>query len=264
MSLPVSRTDASKQTVTEKKIKAVLFDLGETLLDFGKVNKAQVFHQGAQLTHEFLKSRGQPVGSFRCYYWRNMIALRFRHFLSNITGRDFNALVLLRKVGTKKGIKLTNEQWQNLTWLWYEPLSRIAKTEPNITETLTSLKKLGLKLGIVSNTFVNAGSLDKHLRQLGLLDFFGVRLYSCDFEFRKPDTRIFKIAAERIGEIPENILFVGDHIDKDIKAAARAGMQAILKVASANTKKIPKAVRKIERLSELPAFIERINTEVRP
>lgn len=245
----------------DKKIKAVLFDLGDTLLNFGKVKTTQLFQQGAKLSYDFLKNMGQPVGNFSYYCWRNLIVLHVRYWLSKITGRDFDALALLKKVGRKKGIKLQMEQWEHLAWLWYEPLSKVARTEPETAETLTALKKLGLKLGIVSNTFVSGESLDKHLNQLGILDFFPVRVYSYEFTFRKPNTQIFKVAADRIGETVENILYVGDRIDKDIKPAKKTGMKAVLKSAYTNAgKKIPKGIWKINQLSELPGLIEKINT----
>jgi len=244
----------------DRKIKAVLFDLGETLVSFGKVNTTQLFRQSARLSYDFLKSCGQSVGNFKWYCWRNLISLRLRHWLSNITGRDFDTLALLKKFGAKKGIKLDEQQWQHLAWLWYEPLSKVAKTESNVAETLTKLKESGLKLGIVSNTFINGSSLEKHLKQLGMLEFFTVRVYSYEFSFRKPNAKIFKIAAERIGEMVENILFVGDRVDNDIKAAVKAGMTAVLKAAYTNVgKKIPKGVWKINQLSELPGLIEKIN-----
>jgi len=246
----------------DKRIKAVLFDLGETLLNFGRVNTTRLFRQGAKLSYDFLKSCGQPVGNFKYYCWRNLIALRIRHWLSNITKNDFNSLALLRGIGTKKGIRLDRQQWRHFAWLWYEPLSKVSQAEPKIKETLTALKRLGLKLGIVSNTFVTGGSLEKHLEQLGILDFFSVRIYSYEFDFRKPDVRIFKVAAERIGEMPENIMFVGDRIDTDIKPATKASMQAVLKEAYTNIgRKIPKGVWKINQLSELPSLIEKINCE---
>jgi putative hydrolase of the HAD superfamily len=244
----------------DKNVKAVLFDLGETLLNFGRVNTTRLFRQGARLSYDFLKSCGQPIGNFKYYCYRNLIALRIRHWLSNITKSDFNSLLLLRKLGTKKGIRLDRQQWRHFAWLWYEPLSKVGQAEPKIKETLTALKQLGLKLGIVSNTFVTGSSLERHLEQLGLLDFFSVRVYSYEFDFRKPDARIFKVAAERIGEMLENIMFVGDRIDTDIKPATKVGMQAVLKEAYTNTgKKIPKDVWKINRLSELPSLIEKIN-----
>jgi len=246
------------------KIKAVLFDLGETLVNFGKVDTGKLFREGARLSYDFLRDLGQPVGSFRYYCWRNLVSVRLHYWLSSITGKDFDALVLSKTIGSRRGIKLSEEQWRHLAWLWYEPLSKVARAEPETAETLNALKKLGLKLGIVSNTFVNGSSLEKHLQQLGLLDFFPVRLYSYEFEFRKPNPRIFSIAAERIGEMIENILFVGDRIDKDIKPAVKAGMRAVLKKAYTNVgKKAPKAAWRIDRLSELPALIEKINAENR-
>ncbi len=246
----------------DKKIKAVLFDLGETLVNFGKINTGRLFRQGARLSYDFLKSCGQPVGNFQYYCWRNLLALRIRDLLSNITKNDFNSLALLRGIGIKKGIRLDGQKWRQFAWLWYEPLSKIATTEPKIKETLTALKNSGLKLGIVSNTFVNGCSLEKHLQQIGILDFFTVRLYSYEFDFRKPDTRIFKAAAEKIGEVSENILYVGDRIDKDIRPALRSGMQAVLKTAYTNAgKKIPKGAWKINQLSELPGLIKKINAK---
>ncbi len=105
---------------------------------------------------------------------------------------------------------------------------------------------MGLKLGIVSNTFVTRTSLAQHLRLLGLLEFFPVQLYSYEFHVRKPSTEIFRIAATKIGEPAPNILFVGDRIDNDIAPALASGMHAALKEAHTNRgKKIPPAALRI-------------------
>jgi len=245
---------------TQHEIKAVLFDLGETLLTFGKVKAMQVFRQGARLSYDFLKSCGQPTGNFECYFWRNLISLRFRHLISNITGNDFNSSVLLRGIGTKKGIKLDRQQWQQFSWLWYEPLSKLGRAEPDIKQTLAKLKAMGLKLGIVSNTFVNGHSIERHLEQVGIFEFFPVRLYSYEFDFRKPNKQLFRIAAERIGESPEHIAYVGDRIDKDIIPAMRLGMTPILKAAYTNAGKVPPPGNwRITHISELPDLIQEIN-----
>ena len=244
----------------KEKTKAVLFDIGETLLNFGKLDTARVLKEAARQTYDFLRQAHQPVTNFSYYCWRNLISIRLRYFFSNLIGRDFDSLTLIKKTGTKKGIRLTEQQWQHLAWLWYEPLSRVAHTEADIIQTLTKLKNLGLKLGIVSNTFVSDFAHDKHLAQLGILDFFSVRIYSYKFNFRKPDRRIFQIAAEQLGEQPQNIVFTGDRIGADIKGALNAGMQAVLKKAyTNNSKKIPSDVYKISNLAELPELIEKIN-----
>lgn len=241
-------------------IKAVIFDLGETILNFGRFSPVSVFRQGARLSYDFLNSCGNQVGNFEYYCWRNLIALRWRNLISNITRNDFNSSAFQRGNGTKKGIKLDAEQWRHYSWLWYEPLSKVAKIEPDIKQTLTSLKNAGLKLGILSNTFVSGHSLEKHLEQLGILEFFPVRLYSYEFDFRKPNLQIFKIAAEKIGQAYQNIMYVGDRLDKDAAPALKLGMTAVIKSAYTNTgKRIPERVFRINRLSELPALIENIN-----
>lgn len=234
--------------------------MGETLLSFGSFSATQMFRRGARLSYDYLKSCGQSVGGFEYYCWVNLIALRIRHLVSGITNNDFNSTLLLQRLGRRKGISLDEQQWRHFAWLWYEPLSKIAKVEPTIKETLETLQRRGLKLGILSNTFISAESLEKHLEQIGILHFFGVRLYSYEFGFRKPDERIFKIAAERIAEPVENIMYVGDRIDKDIEPALKIGMTPVLKDACTNTGKTPpNGTHRITTISELPALIESIN-----
>jgi putative hydrolase of the HAD superfamily len=247
--------------VKETQIKAVVFDLGETLLNFGKVETMRVFRQSATQTYDYLISHGQPAGKFWWYFIRNIAAIQVRNLWGKITGRDFDALSLLKSFGIRRGYKLSEEQWREVGWLWYEPLSRIAKVEPDIKETLGKLKGMGLKLGILSNTFISAGSLDRQLGQLGILDFFPYRLYSYQFDFRKPDRRIFEAAIAKTGEPAENILFVGDRIYVDIMPALKMGMHAVLKSAYTNMgKEVPNGVRRIDRIAELPGIIEKVNT----
>jgi len=143
-------------------------------------------------------------------------------------------------------------------WHWYEPLCAQTQVERDLVETLTQLKDFGLKLGIVSNTFANREPLERHMEKVGILGFFPVRLYSYELGMRKPDARIFRIAAEKIGEGLENILFVGDRIDKDIRPALKGGMAAALKNAYTNAgKATPPGAWRISRIAELPDLIEK-------
>ena len=242
-------------------IKAVCFDLGETLLNFGPVDVVTLFKAGAKLTYDYLKNLSQPVGDFKPYCRRNLGAIRLRYWLSLLTANDFNARDLLKKVNQTKGIRLSDKQWDELVWLWYEPLSKCATVEPDIKDTLAKLKAMNLKLAIVSNTFINGSALERHMAQFGILDFFDVRLYSYQFRFRKPSRRIFHAASEKIGLPPQNIMFVGDRINADIRPALKVGMTAVLKEAYTNhAKRLPKGAHSIEKLSQLPALIQQINT----
>ena len=58
----------------------------------------------------------------------------------------------------------------------------------------------------------------------------------------------------------QNIMFVGDRIDKDINGALKCGMYPVLKTAYTNSgKETPRGAWKINLLSELPALIDKIN-----
>jgi len=241
-------------------VKAVLFDLGETLLEFGRIKPLALFFEGARTSFNYLKELGEPVSCFAFYCIHSMVSLYLHRLISWITGNDFNAMELLKRIGSSKSFILSEEQWCEYAWCWYEPLERIGRVEEGIKETLGKLKDMGLKLAIVSNTFVPSSSLERHLKQMGILDFFDVRLYSYEFDFRKPDVRIFKAAVDRIGENVENTLFVGDRINTDIIPALKTGMYAVLKNAYTNAGKYhPPGALKIEKLSELPGLVEKIN-----
>jgi putative hydrolase of the HAD superfamily len=164
------RFTPSEVNVANNEIKAVLFDLGETLLNFGPVSSSQLFRQAGRISYQFLKSLNQPVGDYRLYFWRNLIGLRLKILKSDITGNDFDSLAALKKANPK--CKLTDQQWRDLNWAWYEPLYQKCSIEPDIKQTLQTLKDMGLKLAIVSNTFVHKSTLDRHLQQIGILDLF--------------------------------------------------------------------------------------------
>lgn len=94
-------------------------------------------------------------------------------------------------------------------------------------EVLRTLRGRGYRLGLVSNT--PWGSPDylweKQVSRFGLTEFFGVRVFSSGIGFRKPDPRIFLAALARLRSGSEETLFVGDNPVKDIAAARRLGMR---------------------------------------
>ena len=242
------------------KVQAVLFDLGETLLTFGRLDTSYYFKLGAELTYNYLKQSEQPVGNFRVYRFRNLFAIRWQYFLSSISGNDFDALDLLKKIGLRRGYRLSDAQWDQLCWLWYEPLSTQGKVEPDIKETLGRLRDMNLKLGVLSNTFINSSSLNRQLSKLGMLEYFDEIMYSYEFNSRKPNEKIFIEASEKIGFAPVNIAFVGDRIDKDIQPALKLGMMAVLKDAYTNAgRRTPVGAHRIEAISQLPKIVESIN-----
>jgi HAD superfamily hydrolase (TIGR01662 family) len=249
------------RTLDNKKIKAVLFDLGETLITYGHIKTTSAIYKAGKRSYEYLKKMNQPVGRFASYISGNLLNIRVKAILAEIIGRDFDSLEELKKHGERKKFTLTDEQWHEFNWYWYEPLTEHATIEPGLPGALEAMRSAGIKLGIISNTFVNCSALDRHLKELGIIDFFPMRLYSYQYKCRKPNKHIFLKAAENIDVPPENVMYVGDRIDKDIKGSMRAGMTPVLKKAHTNDgKTFPKDVAVIKTISELPGLIERINS----
>ncbi|HSV26596.1 MAG TPA: HAD family hydrolase [Sedimentisphaerales bacterium] len=239
------------------RIRGVLFDLGDTLLNYGRLSPHKPFMQASRQTYEYLKGLGQPVGCFAWYAVRSLVAIRRRLLWSAITGRDFDSLHVLRRAGERSGYKMTAKQYEELVWLWYEPLSRHIETEPDLHQTLAKLRARGLKMGIVSNTFVSACALNRDIAERKLADFFELVYYSYDFAQRKPHSQMYLAAAQALGFAPGQIVFVGDRLDTDVKGAMRAGMHAVLKKSHANLrKKAPLGVLRINAVAELPQAID--------
>jgi FMN phosphatase YigB (HAD superfamily) len=174
-----------------RPIRAILFDLGGTLIRYDHMGISRAFWWGARSSYRYLCSLGYRPGSYWSYALSSLIRLRWELLRSGWKGRDFNALELFKHIGSGKGMCLSEVQWEELAWTWYEPLARLAHTEPDLQTTIKILSDQGLSLGVLSNTFIPACCLDRHLSHLGLLGFFAVRLYSYQYPFRKPDSRIF-------------------------------------------------------------------------
>lgn len=246
-------------SLSKRDIEAVLFDLGETLLNFGRLDRAQLFNDAVRQSYKYLQELSQPVGSYGAYRRLHIWGIRFHLLKSWMTGDDFDSLELLKSYGKKRNFTLSEAQWEELNWQWYKCLSPLGQVEPGTADALRQLHAMGLKVGLLSNTFVHKSSLERHLKEEGLLDLLPVRMYSYDFKFRKPDVRIFREAARQMGVPAEHIIYVGDRMDNDVKGSMAAGMLPVLKKAYTNkTIKIPKHLHRINTIDELPGLIRRI------
>jgi putative hydrolase of the HAD superfamily len=93
------------------------------------------------------------------------------------------------------------------------------------TQTLSSLRASGLKLGLITNGSVRMQS--SKLECLALPPMFDTILISDAEGITKPDRRIFHRALERLDANPARAAFVGDHPEVDVAGARAAGMQTV-------------------------------------
>lgn len=245
---------------TGRNITGVLFDLGDTLLRFGKVETRGVFEEGAELAYAYLESLGQPLPSFAQFHARQFRTIRWHVLKSRLTRREFNALELLLGQSRRMGQDLTHDQATELAWMWYRPLHDQARVEPDTRDVLRRLRDDGIVLGLVSNTFIPGQVLDRHLDEEGLLEFFPVRVYSCDVGYRKPHRRIFGIACQRAGLQPAQTMYVGDSLRADVYGANRAGLISVLfdpEDENPPGKRRPRF--RVTALSQVPEIVEECN-----
>ncbi|OQY07385.1 MAG: hypothetical protein B6I25_02015 [Planctomycetales bacterium 4572_13] len=245
--------------MSKRQIEAVIFDLGETLLNFGRLDKDAFFDKALLDSYDYLKELLQPVGSYRAYRFFHKWGIRWHLLRSWMSGNDFDSLELLKGYGQKRGFHLDESQWEELHWRWYQGLSEVAQIEPGTANALHQLSGMGLKIGLLSNTFVHKSCLERHLESEGLLRYLPDRFYSYDFDYRKPDVRIFQEVADKMGVAAERTIYVGDRVDNDVEGSLAAGMLPVLKKAYTNEKtKTPASVQKITTIAELPELIRQM------
>ncbi|MEM3363986.1 MAG: HAD-IA family hydrolase [Candidatus Micrarchaeia archaeon] len=97
---------------------------------------------------------------------------------------------------------------------------------PGVKETLSKLKRKGLKLGLVSDAPRN--KVWDRLIIAGLEDFFDVVVSHSDTLQFKPHPSSFQLALKKLGLPPVHVLFVGDDPSRDIKGAMSLGMKTAL------------------------------------
>ena len=91
----------------------------------------------------------------------------------------------------------------------------------NVISVLRELKARGANLNVL--TASPHITLDACLKRLGIYDLF-TNVWSCDdFNTTKANPEIYKMAAEKLGERVENVLFLDDNLGAD-QTAKTAGM----------------------------------------
>ncbi|MFI9830820.1 HAD family hydrolase [Streptomyces sp. NPDC051913] len=136
----------------------------------------------------------------------------------------------------------------------------------DVRTALTQLRADGLWLGIAGNQTIRAGKLLRELFSSDV-DLIGT---SDDWGASKPDPEFFHRVAEIVPFSSEEILYVGDRVDNDLRPAVSAGMQtalvrrgpwATIQWRDAEAERLP--TFRVESLSELSGLIHNFNDSER-
>lgn len=88
-------------------------------------------------------------------------------------------------------------------------------------DVLPALERLAARYPLVALTNGNAD-----LVRIGLDHLFVEKISARDVGAPKPDPRMFEVACARLGLRPAEVLHVGDDVERDVRAALSAGLEA--------------------------------------
>ncbi len=191
----------------QKALKAILFDMDNTLFDFVAVKLIACREILSYLGGEDRDFKADP-GELFSYFLRG--AYGFEDY-ENI--RDY---MQERNLFTDQGYRDCCEIYER------EKLENL-ELYPGVRDTLEELKKLGFRLVIITDA--DRPHARARLAKVDLLDCFDL-LVSADMTgTKKPDPAHFLFALDALGIKPEECLVVGDSIKRDMAPARRLGLK---------------------------------------
>jgi putative hydrolase of the HAD superfamily len=102
---------------------------------------------------------------------------------------------------------------------------------PDALDVLPELREHGIKMGLITNSSHPMNCRDRELEAAGLLHLLpDCRLSSVDVGFFKPHPSIFRRALDILAIGPDEAVFVGDNLQADIHGAQCAGMYGVLRL----------------------------------
>ena len=191
-------------------IKAIIFDLDNTLLDFMKMKQ---FAVKAAITA--MNEAGLNIDEDQAYEdifelyktkgWENQQV--FNDFLMQNFGKVSNKILAAGIVSYRRA--------REATLVVY----------PNVNKTLIELIKMGIKLAVVSD----APSREAWMRlyYLNLHHVFDPVLTYDDSGARKPSPKPFEMALNILNVNSDEALMIGDWPDRDVVGASQIGMKTI-------------------------------------
>ena len=110
--------------------------------------------------------------------------------------------------------------------LWTEYLGTL---NAELTAYFASLRP-AYRTGIISNSFV--GAREREQERYGFERLTDVIIYSHEAGISKPDPRIYELACERLGVLPQEMIFLDD-VEPNVEAARDLGAHGILFTSTA-------------------------------
>ncbi len=184
----------------ERRIRAILFDMDNTLFDFTSAKQA-----ACRSVAGYLK-RSDPLALYE--YFRRPV----HGYESHEHIRDF----LVDHSGYRE------EDFVRCCRLYEEEKLRSVRPFPGMTDTLEALRRKNLVLGVVTDA--PAHHARSRLRKTGLITYFPVIVTTEMTGQKKPSPEPFLLALSLLGSGAGETLLVGDSMRREIEPGKRLGM----------------------------------------
>ncbi|MDX2163557.1 MAG: HAD family hydrolase [bacterium] len=214
-------------------LKAVLFDVDDTLIDWSRFEDDWTSHEIHHLRGVFDHLNTDLNGGLddlEAY----MTEFRNRAIAAWTNARTTMIAPHVGKVLMESAVALgvLADKLDQNTLLRHYGWRKIPGTYvfPDVPPTLRTLIEHGVKVGVVTNAFQPMVLREVEFEQHGILDYFPeCRVSAADVGYLKPHPAIFELALKKIGAAPEETVFVGDDPEADVVGAQGMGMKAVLR-----------------------------------
>jgi putative hydrolase of the HAD superfamily len=124
----------------------------------------------------------------------------------------------------------------------------------DVPDVLRELAKMGVRIGLISNSHRCLASFQSHFELQGLIT---ATVSSSEHGFMKPHPSIFSAALQLVNVAPADAVMVGDSLRHDVEGAMRAGMRGVLlhRGDSPTARAGELGIHVIRSLRELPALL---------
>jgi len=215
-----AETGLSTTTGTDV-VDGVLFDIDDTLVDtHGAFRQALAGIIAVYLPDLPAQRHGEVLA-----LWRADSNGYFRRYANGTMGQEAQRMARANQVQeTFGGAILDEAAYQDWDALFEDGLQGAWAAHDDAVQVVEELRAVGIAVGALSNAPV-AYQLRK-LERAGL-DTVPLLVGLDTLGFGKPDPRVFIEACRLLGTDPARTAYVGDELDIDAQAAARAGLVGI-------------------------------------
>ena len=195
-------------------IKAICFDVDDTLWDFDSIMQRALSAVVEELNHRGLNVDFRITVDSLNLTWQNLRDQRRGRITDLVELRKDSVNAALEQIGIKDSSLTTK-----LTDLYFRVRHENNRPFEDVIPALTVLKE-HFTLGTLTNGNTRPASLGID----GIFDFQVLSVEHGGVE--KPDPRIFQIAVDEAGCQPNELLHVGDHLEYDVLGSIRSGVRS--------------------------------------